>query len=113
MTNAPPFNPDDWPDDWISPPGDTIADVLKERGWSPQVFAKNARIPPAKAERLISGDAPIDEATAATLSRVLGSTSRFWIAREAHYRARIRQLQQTSELKQKNRPTRSKGPSLG
>ena len=113
MTNAPPFNPDDWLNDWISPPGDTIADVLKERGWSTRVFAENACIPLAQAERLISGDAPIDEATAATLSRVLGSTSRFWIAREAHYRARIRQLQQTSELKQKNRPTLSKGPSLG
>ena len=113
MTNAPPFNPDDWPDDWISPPGETIADVLEDRGWSTQVFAKNARIPLAQAERLISGDAPSDEATAATLSRVLGSTSRFWIAREANYRARIRQLQKTDEPKQKDRPTLSKGPSLG
>jgi len=88
------------PDDWISPPGDTIADVLKERGWSQQAFAKNACISLAKAERLISGAAPIDEATAVTLSRVLGSTSRFWLTREAHYRARIRQLQEADKLKQ-------------
>lgn len=88
------------PDDWISPPGDTIADVLKERGWSPQAFAKNACISSAKVERLISGDAPIDEATAVTLSRVLGSTSRFWLTREAHYRARIRQLREADKLKQ-------------
>jgi len=112
MTNDPPFNPDDWLNDWISPPGDTIADVLEERGWSLRVFAEKACIPLARAERLISGDAPIDEATAATLSRVLGSTSRFWLTREAHYRTRIRQLQKTSELEQKDRPT-SKGPSLG
>jgi len=99
MTDSTPFHPDDW----ISPPGDTIADVLKERGWSARAFAKNAGIPLAKAERLISGDAPIDEATAAALSRVLGSTSRFWLTREAHYRARIRQLQYTGQAKQKTR----------
>jgi len=103
MTIATPFNPDDWLNDWISPPGDTIADALEKRGWSPRVFAEKAGIPLAQAERLISGDAPIDEATAAALSRVLGSTSRFWIARGAHYRARIRQLRKPGELKQKDR----------
>jgi len=96
MTDATPFRLEDW----ISPPGDTIADVLKERGWSPQAFAKNACLSSTKAERLISGDAPIDEATAVTLSRVLGSTSRFWLTREAHYRARIRQLREADKLKQ-------------
>jgi len=80
------------PDDWVSPPGDTIADVLKERGWSAQAFADNAGISLARAERLISGDAPIDESTAAALARTLGSTRRFWLAREANYRARLRQL---------------------
>lgn len=93
------------PDDWISPPGDTIADVLKARDWSPRAFAKNAGIPLVQAERLISGDAPIDEATAATLARTLGSTRRFWLTREAHYRARIRRLQRadTGQAKPKAR----------
>jgi len=87
MTDSTPF-----PDDWVSPPGDTIADVLKARNWSAQAFANNAGIPLAQAERLISGDAPIDEATAAALARTLGSTRRFWLTREAHYRARLRRL---------------------
>ena len=91
------------PDDWVSPPGDTIADVLKQRTWSVQAFAKNAGIPLAQAKRLISGDAPIDAATAAALARSLGSTSRFWLTREAHYRARIRRLQYTGQAKQKTR----------
>ena len=26
--------------DWLSPPGDTIADVLEERGWSQAEFAQ-------------------------------------------------------------------------
>jgi len=80
------------PDDWVSPPGDTIADVLKARGWSAQAFADRADISLAHAERLVRGDAPIDEAMAAMLARVLGSTRRFWLTREAHYRARLRQL---------------------
>ncbi|MDD9857427.1 MAG: ImmA/IrrE family metallo-endopeptidase [Gammaproteobacteria bacterium] len=96
MTDTTQFHPDDW----ISPPGDTIADVLKERGWSPQAFAKNAGIPLAQAKRLISGDAPIDEAMAVALARSVGSTSRFWLTREAHYRARIRQLREADKLKQ-------------
>jgi len=91
------------PDDWISPPGDTIADVLQARGWSAQAFADNAGISHAHAERLINGDAPIDESTAAMLARVLGSTPRFWLTREAHYRARIRQLRGASQAERKAR----------
>ena len=30
-----PFAPD-----WVSPPGDTIADVLEERGWTQAEFAR-------------------------------------------------------------------------
>jgi len=91
------------PDDWISPPGDTIADVLQARGWSAQAFADNAGISLARAERLIIGDAPIDESTAAMLARVLGSTRRFWLTRESHYRARVRQLQDAGHAEQKSR----------
>jgi len=114
MTIATPFHSGDWPDDWISPPGDTIADVLKKRGWSPRAFAENACIPLARAKRLIGGEAPIGEATAATLSQSLGSTSCLWIAREAHYRARIQQLREPRRVEAKGpRPALSKGPSLG
>jgi len=84
MTNLTEITPD-----WLSPPGDTIADILEERGWSPQVFAEKAGISLKRATRIISGDAQIDNRMARTLSRVLGSTTRFWIAREANYRAGI------------------------
>jgi len=91
------------PDDWISPPGETIADVLRARGWSAQAFADRAGISLAHAERLLSGDAPIDAATADALARTLDSTPRFWLAREAHYRARIRQLRGASQAERKAR----------
>jgi len=102
MTDTTQFHPDDW----VSPPGDTIADVLKQRNWSAQAFAKNAGIPLAHAKRLISGDAPIDAATAAALARSLGSTSRFWLTREAHYRARIRRLQSSPAKRNKKSASR-------
>jgi len=88
------------PDDWILPPGDTVADVRQARGWSAQAFADHAGISRAHAERLIRGDAPIDESTAAMLARALGSTRRFWLTREAHYRARIRRLQSAGQAEQ-------------
>jgi hypothetical protein len=34
-----PFTPD-----WVSPPGDTIADLLEERDWTQVQFAERARL---------------------------------------------------------------------
>jgi len=72
--------------DWLSPPGDTIADVLEERGWSQAEFAQRIDYTPKHVNQLLRGKAPISEDTALRLERVLGSTARFWLQREAEYR---------------------------
>lgn len=76
-----PFEPD-----WLSPPGDTIADVLEERGWSQAEFAQRSGYTAKHVNQLLRGKAPISEDTALRLERVLGSTARFWLQREAEYR---------------------------
>lgn len=71
--------------DWLSPPGDTIADVLEERGWSQAEFAQRIGYTTKRVNQLIRGKATVSENTALHLERVLGGTARFWLQREAEY----------------------------
>ena len=75
--------------DWVSPPGDTIADILEERGRRQDEFAERVGYTPRHASLLINGKAPITEDTAVRLERVLGGTVSFWLSREAKYRESI------------------------
>ncbi|MCX7999437.1 MAG: ImmA/IrrE family metallo-endopeptidase, partial [Leptospiraceae bacterium] len=68
------------------PPGDTILDILNEKGWSQAEFAERMGYSKKHINLLIQGKAPITEETAGKLERVLGSTAGFWLTREAHYR---------------------------
>jgi len=76
-------------DDWLSPPGDTIEDLLEERGWTKGELAERLGRTPKYVSELVGGAAPISAETAAKLSRVLGSSPKFWLEREAHYRAAL------------------------
>ncbi len=76
-----PFEPD-----WVSPPGDTIRDLMEEYGWSETELAARLRYSVQHVRRLLDGEAVITKNAAVRLARVLGSTSRFWLAREALYR---------------------------
>ncbi len=75
--------------DWVSPPGDTIADLLEEKGWSQAEFAQRCGYTTKHVSLLINGKASITEDTALKLERVLGSSARFWLVREAQYRETI------------------------
>lgn len=84
--------------EWISPPGETISDLLEERGWTQAEFADRTRFTTKHISLLINGKAPITEETALRLERVLGSTARFWLAREAEYRAALLRRAEQREL---------------
>ena len=94
MSEAMSFDPD-----WISPPGDTIADLLDERSWTQAEFAVRLGTSRKFVNQLVSGDASINEATALRLERVLGSTTRFWLSREADYRAAMAKRQEIEALR--------------
>jgi len=74
-----PFAPD-----WVSPPGDTIADVLEERGWTQAELARRLGYTEKHVSRLINGKAVITEDTASRLECVLGSTAGFWLRKVAY-----------------------------
>jgi addiction module HigA family antidote len=84
--------------DWISPPGDTIADVLEEHGWTQAEFAERTGFTTKHISLLINGKASITEETALKLERVLGSTAHFWLNREAQYREALARQQEGSSL---------------
>jgi HTH-type transcriptional regulator / antitoxin HigA len=87
MTNRlPPFSPD-----WVSPPGDTISDLLKERDWTQVQLAKRLGYTPKHVSLLIQGKVSITEKVALRLELVLGSSVGFWLNREAQYRAQLAQ----------------------
>ena len=85
--------------DWISPPGDTIADIIEEREWTQTDLAKRLGYTTKHISLLINGKAPITEQTALKLETVLGSSARFWLTREARYRAKLAQQDGAEEFR--------------
>lgn len=87
--------------DWVSPPGDTIDDLLDEQGWSQAEFAQRCGYTTKHVSQLINGKASITEDTAIKLERVLGSSARFWMTREAQYRESVARQLGFDALKEK------------
>lgn len=84
MTNSTAFAPD-----WISPPGDTIEDLLEELGWSKAEFAERTGFTAKHVNELVKGRVPVTVDAAERLSLVLGSTPDFWLVRDAQYQATL------------------------
>jgi HTH-type transcriptional regulator / antitoxin HigA len=85
MTNAlNTFSPD-----WISPPGETIAELMEEKGWTQDDLSQKLEYSSAQVRLLISGEESITEEVALGLERVLGGKASFWLSREAQYRSKL------------------------
>lgn len=86
--------------DWISPPGDTIVDLLAERGWKQTELARRMDYSGKHISQLVNGLAVLTQEAASRLERVLGGTAAFWLAREAQYRAQIARQQETKAMQE-------------
>jgi len=84
--------------DWVSPPGDTILDLLEERGWKQTELATRTGYTTKHISLLINGKAPITNDTAIKLERVVGGTARFWLTREAQYREMLVRIVERASL---------------
>jgi addiction module HigA family antidote len=70
----------------ISPPGETLLDVLEERGLTQAELAERTGRPRKTINEIIKGKAAITPETALQLERVLGISAAFWNSRETLYR---------------------------
>jgi len=87
------FNPD-----WLSPPGDSINDLLEQRQISLIEFARKLGEDSLRTAMLIDGSREIDQETASTLEKSLGMHESFWLRREASYRAEVKRLFPADDL---------------
>ena len=78
--------------DWVSPPGDTILSILEERRITRDKFAKAMGLNRFNADNLIDSNIEITADLAELLSKVLGSTPKFWMKREIKYRSELKRL---------------------
>jgi addiction module HigA family antidote len=88
---------------WVSSPGETIADVPEERGWTQAELAERLGFTRKHVNDLIQGRTTLTPDAAIRLATVLGSTAGFWLRREAQFRAaqeaqRARQERLTASL---------------
>lgn len=84
--------------DWVAVPGESISDLLEERGWTQVELAKRTGFTTKHVNLLLKGHAPITEETALKLERVLGSSVRFWLNLEAQYREHLARQESVKAL---------------
>ena len=84
-----PFSPD-----WVSPPGETIVDLIEEKDWTQAELAQRLGYTTKHLNQLIKGKAALTEDAALRLERVLGSTANFWLNREVKYREHLARIEQ-------------------
>src|SRR5688572_13827382 len=82
---------------WASAPGETIADILRERNINESEFARQIEYELEDIQDLIQGRAVITLATARDLKQVLGGSVEFWMARDFQYRQDIASSNITDE----------------
>ena len=82
--------------DWVSPPGDTILDLIEERGWTQADLAARLGFSHKHVNQLVKGKVPLTEEAALRLGQVLSTSAGFWLSREARYRARVVRLESAS-----------------
>jgi HTH-type transcriptional regulator / antitoxin HigA len=70
----------------VSPPGDTLRDLLAERNLSQAELSRRMSSPSAAINAIVSGKKEITEEVARELERVLLVPAQFWLARETRYR---------------------------
>jgi HTH-type transcriptional regulator/antitoxin HigA len=78
---------------WISAPGDTIMDILRERNLSTSDLASRLEQSDSQISELLEGRSTITIGLARRLNGALGGSVEFWMARDFQYREQSAKLQ--------------------
>ena len=90
----PPFEPD-----WVSVPGETIEDLLEERGWTQAELADRTGFTRKHVNDLVKGRASITADAALRLEAIFGAPADFWLRREALYREALERRRRYDALR--------------
>lgn len=85
--------------DYVSPPGDTLLEILNEQGMTQVELATRTGRPKKTINELIKGKAILTPETALQFEYVLGIPARFWNSREQQYREALARLEGKERLK--------------
>lgn len=84
--------------DRVSPPGETLRDLLEEMGLSQAELATRMGRPKKTVSEIVNAKATITTETALQLEMVLGVPADFWNSREQHYREFLARVEQSRTL---------------
>ena len=84
--------------DYVSPPGETLYELLDERDMTQAELAERMGRPKKTISEIINAKAAITPETALQLERVLGVSASFWNNRERHYRESLARKEEQERL---------------
>ncbi|MFP4338495.1 MAG: HigA family addiction module antitoxin [Halothece sp.] len=84
--------------DYVSPPGDTLEEILEEREMTQAELATRMGRPKKTINEIIKGKAEITPETALQLERVLGVSATFWNNRQQRYREFLARQEEQKRL---------------
>src|SRR5216683_2157666 len=84
--------------DTVSPPGETLLEVLESRGMSQAELAERTGRPIKTINEIVKGKAAITPETALQFELVLGIPATFWNNREQQYREALARRKETESL---------------
>jgi len=93
----------DFSPSWTSAPGETLVDLLDEKGLSLDEFSSAIGKSSSYIQKLIDGQTSIDAQIAEKLAAYLGASVSFWLNRETQYRCDIERLEESpSEVSERS-----------
>ena len=84
--------------DYVSPPGETLEEILEERDMTQAELAERMGRPKKTISEIINGKAAITPETALQLERVLSIPASFWNERERYYREALASQEEQERL---------------
>jgi HTH-type transcriptional regulator/antitoxin HigA len=84
--------------DYVVPPGETLAEMLEERGLTQTELAQRLGVSLKHVNQVLRGTAPISAELALGLESVLGAPADFWLKRESLYRGDVARQERRSEF---------------
>src|SRR5258707_15254225 len=84
--------------DYGVPPGETLRELLEEKGISQRDLARRADLSPKHVNKLLQGLVPLSADVAKRLERVTGTPDRIWNRLEADYRSALERIRSRAGL---------------